>query len=156
MKHILLTLFISLSFICVSQNVLTGRSVRVADGDTFTLLDDSNNQRRIRLEGIDAPERGQAFGNRSREYLASMIVDKRLKVTYKEKDRYGRILGKVSTDSISDVNLEMIKSGMAWHYSYYNKEKEYADAEKEARKKKIGLWVDKNPIPPYEWRKGKR
>lgn len=156
MKYILLTLFLSLSFICVSQNVLTGRSVRVADGDTFTLLDDSNNQRRIRLEGIDAPERGQAFGNRSREYLASMIVDKRLKVTCKEKDRYGRILGKVSTDSISDVNLEMIKSGMAWHYSYYNKEKEYAEAEKEARKKKLGLWVDKNPINPYEWRKGVR
>lgn len=143
------------SFQCYSQNVIHGRSVRVADGDTFTLLDDNNVQHRIRLEGIDAPENGQAFGNKSREYLSSLIVGKRLKVTYKEKDRYGRILGKVSTDSIKDVNLEMIKSGMAWHYSYYNNEEEYAKAHEQAKKNRAGLWIDKNPVNPYEFRKNK-
>lgn len=66
------------------------------------------------------------------------------------------ILGKVSTDSIHDVNLRMIKSGMAWHYSYFNSEKEYADAEKEARIKKTGLWIDANPINPYEFRRSKQ
>ena len=152
------TIILLLFLLCnctIAQTTIHGRSVNVADGDTFTLLDDNNTQHRIRLDGIDAPERGQAFGNRSREYLANMIVGKRLSVSFTEKDRYGRILGKVSTDSIHDVNLCMIKSGMAWHYSYFNSEKEYADAEKDARMKKTGLWVDKNPINPYEFRKSK-
>ncbi|WP_313380289.1 thermonuclease family protein [Proteiniphilum saccharofermentans] len=156
MRQILLLTFL---FVCLQvypQDEIHGRSVRVADGDTFTLLDDNNVQHRIRLEGIDAPEQGQAFGNRSREYLSNLIVGKRLKATYKEKDRYGRILGKVSTDSIKDINLEMIKAGMAWHYSYYNKEEEYAEVHEQAKKSRAGLWIDKNPINPYEWRKGKR
>lgn len=121
-------------FTALSQNVITSRSVCVADGDIFTLLGDNNTQHRIRLEGIDAPESGQAFGNRSRQYLSNLIVGKRLKVTYKEKDRYGRILGKVSTVSIQDVNLEMIRVGLAWYYSYsyFNDEKEYAEGEKKA------------------------
>ena len=152
------TIILLLFLVChctIAQTTINGRSVNVADGDTFTLLDDNNTQHRIRLDGIDAPERGQAFGNRSREYLANMIVGKRISVTYKEKDNYGRILGKVSTDTILDVNLRMIETGMAWHYSYFNSEKEYADAEKGARRKKIGLWVDKNPLNPYEFRKSK-
>lgn len=152
------TIILLLFLVChctIAQTTINGRSVNVADGDTFTLLDDNNTQHRIRLDGIDAPERGQAFGNRSREYLANMIVGKRISVTYKEKDNYGRILGKVSTDTILDVNLRMIETGMAWHYSYFNSEKKYADAEKDARMKKTGLWVDKNPINPYEFRKSK-
>ena len=157
MRFTISILLLFLSCHClISQTTIQGRSVHVADGDTFTLLDDNNTQHRIRLEGIDAPERGQAFGNRSREHLANMIVGKRLAITYTEKDKYERILGKVSTDSIHDVNLRMIKSGMAWHYPYFNSEKEYADAEKEARRKIIGLWVDANPINPYEFRKSKR
>lgn len=137
----------------ISQTTIQGRSVHVSDGDTFTLLDDNNTQHRIRLEGIDAPERGQEFGNRSREYLANMIVGKRVTVTYTEKDKYERILGKVTTDSIHDINLRMIQSGMAWHYSYFNSEKEYANAEKEARNEIVGLWIDVDPINPYKFRK---
>jgi len=146
MRFTISILILCLSFhYTISPTTIHGRSVNIADGDTFTLLDDNNTQHRIRIEGIDAPERGQAFSNKSREYLAKMIVGKRLTVTYTEKDRYGRILGKVTTDSVHDVNLRMIQSGMAWHYSYYNSEKEYADAEKEARKNKVGLWFDNDP-----------
>ncbi len=111
----------------IAQTTIHGRSVNVADGDTFTLLDDNNTQHRIRLYGIDAPERGQAFGNRSREYLASMIVGKTLTVTYTEKDNYERILGKVSTESILDVNLRMIQSGMRYLGKFSTKG-EYAES----------------------------
>lgn len=148
----ILLLFLICHFL-IYQTTIQGRSVHVADGDTFTLLDDNNTLHRIRLDGIDAPEKGQAFGNVSREYLAKMIVGKRLTVTFTEKDKYGRILGKVSTDSIVDINLLAIESGMAWHYSYFNSEKKYANAEKEAKRKKIGLWIDANPIIQYEFRK---
>jgi endonuclease YncB( thermonuclease family) len=130
---------------------LKGRVVRVADGDTITVLDSGNNQHKIRLNGIDAPEKSQAFGQKSREHLASLVSGKTVFVVYKSKDRYGRVLGTVFADSVN-VNLEMLRGGFAWHYKRYDSTPAFAAAELEARKERRGLWVDANPINPEDFR----
>jgi len=142
------------------SKALVGKVVSIADGDTLTVLDASDTQHRIRLSGIDAPESRQAFGTRSRQHLADLDFSKVVTVEYDKRDRYGRTLGKVLIDG-RDANLEQIKSGMAWHYKYYENEqppqdrKTYAEAEREARAAKRGLWVDPNPTPPWDFRRGR-
>jgi endonuclease YncB( thermonuclease family) len=134
-----------------TQNTnFTGKVVRVADGDTFTILTDGNTQIRVRIYGIDAPETGQAYSDKSRLYLANMIAGRKVVVMVQSIDQYGRKVAKVKTDSIADVGLEMIKAGFAWHYSYIDNTKEYGQAERDARAKQAGLWADKNPVNPYE------
>lgn len=155
MKKTILILFAFMPLILFSQ-VLTGRVVKIADGDTFTLLVNGNEQVKIRLDGIDAPEKGQAYGNKAKEYLSGMIWGEPVTVNVKSKDRYGRSIGKVSTPTISDVNLEMIRAGYAWLYRDYNNDKTYTAAENQARKNMRGLWQDKNPIRPQDFRKMKR
>ena len=144
-----------------ASETLHGRVVRIADGDTLTVLDDSRVQHRVRLAGIDAPERAQAFGNRSRQSLGFLVMNKYVVVEYGKSDRYGRIVGKVLV-ARSDANLAQIQAGMAWHYKEYQREqtphdvKAYAEAEAQAREKRAGLWADKDPIPPWSFRKAKR
>jgi len=141
--------------------VLTGRVVRVADGDTVTILDSNSTQYRIRLQGIDAPESHQAFGMQSKQSLSQLIFDKDVTVEYQKTDRYGRIVGKIILDG-ADIDLEQIKAGMAWHYKDYEDEQTpadrdlYARAEDEARNARRGLWVDTNPIEPSEFRRDER
>jgi endonuclease YncB( thermonuclease family) len=130
-------------------DTLTGRVVKVTDGDTINVLDHANTQYRIRLQGIDAPERKQAYGNASRKHLSSLVAGKTVTVEWDKRDRYGRTVGFVIVDG-QDANLEQLKAGMAWFYRYYQKElsaeqrKLYARAEDEA---------DENPAPPWEWRR---
>jgi endonuclease YncB( thermonuclease family) len=137
---------------------LTGRVVRIADGDTVTVLDSSNTQHRIRLEGIDAPESHQAFGAQSKKSLSAMIFGKDVTVVYQKTDQYGRMVGKILIDG-KDVNLEQVKAGMAWHYKEYEQEQTaadrelYARAEDEARAARRGLWQDADPIEPSAFRK---
>ncbi len=137
---------------------IMGEVVSVADGDTVTVLDASRTQHRIRLAGIDAPERKQAFGTRSREHLAGMVFRKSVTVQYDKRDRYGRIVGKVVVDGV-DTGLEQIEAGMAWHYKAYASEQPssdrvaYAWAEGDARAARRGLWRDPAPVPPWEYRR---
>ena len=140
----------------LSAQILKGKAVKIADGDTFTLLVNGHDQVKIRIDGIDAPEKGQAFGNRAKEYLSSMIWEKELTVSVTKKDRYGRSISKVSTPSITDVGLEMIKAGFAWQYRDYNNEKAYAEAESLARQNRKGLWLDNNTKRLQDFRKEKR
>lgn len=132
--------------------------IGVADGDTVTILDSSNTQFRIRLMGIDAPEKKQAFGNRSKQSLSDLVFNKKVTVEYSKKDKYGRTVGKILIDGL-DANLEQVKSGMAWHYKQYQSEQAVADrrpyamAEEQARALKMGLWLDAEHIPPWDWRK---
>jgi endonuclease YncB( thermonuclease family) len=141
--------------------VLTGHVVRVADGDTVTILDSTNTQHRIRLQGIDAPESHQAFGTQSKQSLSQMVFDKDVSVEYQKTDRYGRIVGKILLDG-RDIDLEQVKAGMAWHYKDYEDEQTredrdlYAQAEGEARRARRGLWADANPIEPSEYRRDER
>ena len=158
-----IALFILLYFThaILQADTLTGRVVRVTDGDTIVVLDSANAQHKIRLQGIDAPERKQAFGTKSKEHLSDSVAGKFVVVDYDKRDRYERILGKVLL-SDEDMNLEQIRAGLAWHYKKYQKDQApsdrelYSDAEVEAREAKRGLWYDSEPAPPWEYRKSKR
>lgn len=154
MKKILFLFLMTVSCITLQPQTLTGKVVRIADGDTFTLLVEKKHHR-IRLYGIDAPETkgGQPYSQKAKDYLASMIAGKTVQVEVKDTDRYGRYLGVVNTGGIKDVNLEMIRSGMAWHYDYFDNTPAYKMAQQQAKKAKKGLWADPSPINPYEWRK---
>ena len=156
-----LSLLLFLTHALVQAETLSGRVVRVTDGDTIVVLGANKTQHKIRLQGIDAPERGQAYGTKSKEYLSDLVAGKYVVVNYSERDRYQRILGKVLL-SDQDVNLEQVEAGMAWHYKKYQSEQsssdrvKYADAEREARRLKLGLWRDADPVPPWEYRQAKR
>jgi endonuclease YncB( thermonuclease family) len=138
-----------------------GEVVAIADGDTLTVLDLDKRQHRVRLLGIDAPERGQDFGERSRQSLADLVFNKRVHIVIPKLDRYGRKLGKVTLGR-TDVNLEQIRAGMAWYYRQYQEDvfKEdraaYDRAEREARGAKRGLWANPKPTPPWEFRRTER
>lgn len=119
MRTIFLSIFVIFPLL-LSAQILKGKAVKITDGDTFTLLVDGHEQVRIRIDGIDAPEKGQAFGNRAKEYLSGMIWGEELTVYVTKTDRYGRSIGKVSTPSVVDVGLQMIKGGYAWQYRDYN------------------------------------
>lgn len=137
---------------------ISGRVIALADGDTITVLDEARTQRKVRLAGIDAPERGQAFAQVSREHLADLIAGKFVTVSYYKCDRHGRLVGSVLLNG-RDVGLAQIEAGMAWHFKRYAGEQSaaerqaYARAEERARSNGVGLWVDQNPVPPWEWRK---
>ena len=141
--------------LALNAQTLQGKVVRVADGDTITILDSTNVQNKVRLNKIDAPEKSQAFGEVSRKHLASMVASKNVQVEWTKKDKYGRILGDISIGT-TNVNLRMVQDGLAWHFKAFDNTKEFAQAEIEARSKKIGLWKDANPIPPWEFRKTKK
>ena len=160
-----------------SSSDLVGRVVKVADGDTITILEtpslgqrasrpleesslgqrasrpltQSPTQHTIRLQGIDAPEKGQAFGNASGRFLSSLVAGREVRVTWTKRDKYNRILGTVFVGG-KEVNLEMLKAGLAWHYKRFDSTPAYAQAEATARAAKKGLWADKNPIPPEQFR----
>ena len=139
---------------------LAGKVVEIADGDTLTLLDSSKTQHKIRLQGIDAPEKGQGFGNKSKDKLSEMVGGKDVCVDWTKEDKYGRKVGNIKAGDV-DVNLEMVKSGLAWHFKKYESEQSEADrtaydqAEKAARSDIIGLWSEPDPIAPWDFRDGK-
>lgn len=142
-------------------DVLLGHVVGVSDGDTITVLDDTKQRHVVRLMGIDAPEKAQAFGQKAKQSLSDLVFDRDVSVTWFKKDRYGRTVGQVRVDD-TDVCLEQIKRGLAWHYKQYEREQSvedrsrYADAEKEARIARIGLWTEVQPTNPSEFRKNEK
>ena len=140
--------------------LLQGHVVGISDGDTITLLDDSNIQYKIRLSGIDAPEKKQPFGQASKQSLSDLVYNKTVKIDWTKKDRYGRIVGKVLVNNM-DMNLEQVKRGLAWHYTKYQKEQPFEDrltylhTQEAAMKSKLGLWQEPEPVAPWDWRKQK-
>lgn len=129
----------------------TGRVVAVADGDTLTVLRDRE-QLKVRLVEIDAPEKAQAFGNRSKQSLSDLCFGKSATLADQGKDRYGRTLARVTCDGI-DANAEQVQRGMAWVYrKYAPKDSPLYAAESEAKAARRGLWADADPMPPWEWR----
>lgn len=140
---------------------IEGRVVGVTDGDTVTVLDADKVQHKVRLSGIDAPEKKQPFGQRSKESLSELVFSKTVAVETGKTDRYGREVGKVLVDGI-DANLVQVQRGFAWHYKAYEREqspsdrKVYADAEIEAKAAGCGVWLDAAPVPPWEYRRQQR
>lgn len=135
-----------------AEHQLQLRVVSVHDGDTITGLDDTKTQFKIRLDAIDAPELGQPFGQASKKALSEMVFGKDVAVIAKTKDKYGRTVGHVLIEG-QDVNLMMLEQGMAWHYKHYDHNARLSRAEEEARAGKKGLWADRDPVPPWDWRK---
>jgi micrococcal nuclease len=138
-----------------TEKTLTLKIVGVHDGDTVTGLTVANEQVKVRLDAIDAPELKQPFGQVAKKALGDKVYGKTVTVTAKKKDRYGRTVGHVLHGK-RDINLEMLEEGMAWHYREYSKNKRLQQAEDEARATQKGLWKDRNPVPPWEWRKTER
>jgi endonuclease YncB( thermonuclease family) len=131
------------------------RVVNVADGDTITCLDDGKTQHRIRIDGIDAPERGQPFGNVARDRMAALAKGKTATIHGHGNDRYGRLLAAVEVDG-DDLGRRLVAEGLAWHYVQFNNDPRLAAAEKAARAAKRGLWADAKPVPPWEYRASER
>lgn len=145
---------IALAFVASSASAasLTGRVVRVVDGDTIVVLV-QREQVRVRLAGIDAPERpGQPFSAASRDALAALVAGKTVTVTYDQQDQYGRVIGQVSAAGVN-ANRAQLRGGMAWVYSRFNTNPLDRGLELQARGRRTGLWADPAPVPPWQWRR---
>lgn len=159
----LLALLLPLLLLCEPcfATELLGQVVGVVNGDTIDVLTDSKQLVRVRLSGIDAPEKRQTFGQVAKRALSDLIFHRVVTVEWHKKDRYGRVPGKVLAGG-QDANLKMVRQGMAWHYKKYQNEQlpadrlSYARAEGAARLERIGLWIDKEPTAPWEFRRPPR
>ena len=140
-----------------NHEIIIAKVIGISDGDTITLLNDDNTQLKIRLAGIDCPEKNQAFGNRAKRLLSEKVFGNIVRVEIRGIDRYGRSLGIVRIGE-EDINEYLIHEGVAWHYKQYAKDqpaeeaKRYDLAQEAAKKAKKGLWIQENPTPPWEFR----
>jgi endonuclease YncB( thermonuclease family) len=134
-----------------------GRVVGITDGDTVTVLTAARDQVRVRLAEIDAPERGQPYSNRSRQALSNLVFQKDVLVRYQDTDRYGRVVGRIFVGDL-DISAAMVRSGAAWAYRDYVRDRNLLELEAEARANRRGLWglSEFERIEPWEWRQGQR
>jgi endonuclease YncB( thermonuclease family) len=156
----LISLLALLLPLLAAAETLSGRVVKVVDGDAVHVLDNAQERHKIRLAGIDAPERKQAFGKKAKEHLSSSVAGETVKVDWNKRDRYKRVVGKIIHQG-RDINLEMVRAGLAWWYRKYAREQNAGDrvlyeaAEHDAQENRRGLWVDPQPVAPWVWRKRK-
>ena len=136
-------------------SILSCLVIAVADGDTITCLDAQKVSHKIRLAEIDAPEKKQDYGSKSLQNLKKLIYRKQVKIRYKTKDRYGRIIGYILKGK-KDINKQQLSDGMAWFYTRYGKSEAYKKAEQTARLQNKGLWSHSVAIQPWDFRRGKR
>ena len=142
----------------LNQEILQGKVIRVLDGDTIEVktlpakIIVYEVPIRVRLINIDAPEKKQPFGRWSANQLKALIAGKQVTVSYTQRDRYGRIVGRVFTTNGTEASRFMVQSGAAWVYERYNTDKSLPALQREAQEQKRGLWADANPVPPWEWR----
>ena len=159
-RHITIVFLILIPLILVSaalsDDLITARVVGVADGDSITVLAPGNTQVKIRLHGIDCPESGQAFGKKAKQFTSSQCYGTTIQYRQVDIDRYGRTVATVFLEDGTELNLAILKAGFGWHYRRYSDRQDYADAEEAARRAGIGLWADKDPTPPWEWRRERR
>jgi len=160
-RRLMLAGALALVMTAAQAEQVQGRVVGVADGDTVTVLDDHRVQHKVRLAGIDAPEKGMPYGQRSKQYLSDLVFGKTVTLEGDKVDRYGRTVAKVILNG-RDVNLAQIAAGMAWHYKKYDREQTandrmlYGAEELNARAARRGLWGDPQPVAPWDWRAEKR
>lgn len=161
-----LSLFAFLFVFCTSCNgkkvnsekriTISGKVIHIVDGDTYDLLTSDKKTLRIRMNGIDAPERSMAFYQVSKNYLGNLCMGKTVKIEKTDTDQYGRTVANSYLENGCELGQEMIKAGMAWHFKKYNNDRTLAKLEIEARKLQKGLWKDPKPVPPWEYRKIKK
>ncbi|AFJ01991.1 nuclease-like protein [Methylophaga frappieri] len=135
-----------------SADLFTGKVVSITDGDTIKLLTPEKELLRVRLTGIDAPERKQPYFNRSKQILSDLCFDKPAAVDSLGRDRYQRVLGRVTCDGV-DANAYMVFQGVAWVYTKYNTDSSLVEYQSKAQAARKGLWQEPNPVPPWEWRR---
>lgn len=135
----------------------SGKVVAVKDGDTLEIMRDKTNAVTVRLSGIDCPERGQAFGQRAKQFASDLAFGKIVMVIEKNRDRYGRTVGEVILEDGQSLNHELVLAGLAWWYRQFApKDKELERLEIKAREDKAGLWSDADPVPPWDYRKERK
>lgn len=140
---------------CAAQDpAYRARVVEVADGDTLVVERDGTTER-LRLYGVDAPEAGQAYGREARDEARRLLMGRDVTVHPRETDAYGRTVAEVLVDG-RDAGEALLEAGAAWHYRYYSDSDRYAALERQARAKRVGLWRDPDPTPPWQWREAAR
>lgn len=150
-----LFLLLLLLFVACNNTTSSSQVIKVADGDTITVLHGDNTQEKIRLYGIDCPEKSQPFGARARQYTSSLVFGKQVTMRTINRDRYGRSVAWVYIGK-TNINAEIVKAGYAWNYRQYSNDPSLQQFENEARKAKRGLWADPHPVAPWDYRKGNR
>ena len=154
LKLLIVPLFLIFN-LSAQAEIIEGLVVKIADGDTLTLLTGSNEKIKVRLAGIDTPERKQPFGSEAKQALSKLVFQKKALIEVETKDRYGRTVGIVFVDG-QNINYELVRQGMAWVYRKYTDDEIFYGLEAQAKTKKTGLWADAKSIAPWSWRKGVR
>lgn len=134
------------------QEEFQGKVVGVSDGDTISVTRDGKAEK-VRLAFIDCPEKRQAFGQRAKQFTSDMVFGKTVTVKIGSKDRYGRMIGEIILEDGGSLNQELLKVGLAWQYRRYSKDPYLLRLEQTAREEQQGLWIDANPIAPWEFRR---
>ena len=161
LKFFAINLFVLVFFSTQVLADIEGVISRVIDADTVIIKNEKGDKYKVRLLGIDAPETRQHFGKEAKNYLSNIVLGKALIVIGSNEDRYKRLLGKLVLDG-EDINLNLVKNGMAWHYKRFKSSQEkkdqilYSNAEKYAKVKKLGLWSKGLQIAPWQWRKNNK
>lgn len=155
---IILSFFLQLSFACSGpknksiDGEISGKVIKVKDGDTIDILFNGK-PLTIRLAHIDCPEKAQPFGVAAKKFISDKCFGKVVIIQNESNyDRNGRLIGVVINEKGEILNKEIIKAGLAWHFKQFSSDEQYAELENFARQKKVGLWFDENPVPPWEWR----
>jgi len=151
-KYIVIILFLNILNL-QSQTTLTAKVVGIKDGDTVVVLDSLNYQTTLRLAEVDCPEKSQPFGTKAKQFTSDQIYRKQIKYIVTDIDRYGRSIAKIYYDDNKYLSAEIIKNGFGWQYKKYSTSKDLANFENSARLQKVGLWYDKNPLAPWDWRR---
>jgi endonuclease YncB( thermonuclease family) len=150
----ILIILLTISALIGEAQQLVGKVIGVKDGDTIEVLIDGKPMK-IRLFGIDCPEKKQAYGTKAKDFTASLSFGKTVSIQSKGTDKYRRMLGFVFLPDGRNLNHELVKAGYAWRYKY-NKNNLLLMLEAQARNKRLGLWADAKPIPPWEFRHPKK
>ncbi|WP_185854718.1 thermonuclease family protein [Blattabacterium cuenoti] len=148
-------MFIVQFFLIFSLSIgssITGKVIKIYDGDTFRIETKKMEEYKIRISDIDCPEKNQSYGIEAKNFLTKKILNKTVLIKNLKRDKYNRIVGLVIYDKNKDLGKDILESGFAWIWKF-SKNVPYKKIESQARKKKIGLWKKKNPIDPYNWRK---
>ena len=156
--HTIFRCFLVLILSCTPGGAWEARCVGVADGDTITVRAEGQTKAWIRLYGIDAPEKGQDFGGRAKEYLSGLVYGETVDIEKMDTDRYGRTVAVVRVGAVN-ANEEMLKAGMAWVFTPRCRNKVcvgWKDLEIQARERRVGFWSQPEPVAPWDWRKQKK
>jgi endonuclease YncB( thermonuclease family) len=156
LKYFIPTALFLISIQCLALQAITGKVVRVADGDTITILTSDKEQVKIRFAGIDCPERAQPWGRNATEALKAVLTGEPVTIEVIDVDRYKRTVGRVYIKGMN-VNRHLVESGNCWVYPRYAKDQKLFDLQEQAKAAKRGLWrlPEGERVPPWEWRRKK-